>query len=269
MAISIYPVIGKQTDLPFYLSGIGISTPEYNLKRERGLISHQLFFTKKGTGKLIVDGKTFVQKSGSIFYMSPKIPHEYIRATDDWETYWIVFRGKHLPELMKNLGFTSYVFNSCNSSDLPVTLFNRILTAAKDPISGDEKSSLLLYEYILYFKKILFSSQNTNTPSANILESAIIYMNTNFASYITLQDLADCSHISLQHFCRLFKAQMGMRPIEYLTRRRISEAKSLLETTDKPIEEIAKLSGYDDANYFGIVFKKLEGVSPSAYRLTK
>ena len=63
--------------------------------------------------------------------------------------------------------------------------------------------------------------------------------------------------------------KLGIRPLEYLARKRISEAKVLLINTDKSIYEIGKETGYNDANYFGIVFKKYEGISPGEYRKIK
>ncbi|MEZ3424343.1 MAG: hypothetical protein K1W39_11615 [Lachnospiraceae bacterium] len=41
----IYPVIASQACYPFYLSGIGIASPEYHVIREEGLVSHQILFT--------------------------------------------------------------------------------------------------------------------------------------------------------------------------------------------------------------------------------
>ena len=46
----IYPILGKQKCLPFYLSGIGIAEPEYHVRREEGLVSHQLQYTQSGRG---------------------------------------------------------------------------------------------------------------------------------------------------------------------------------------------------------------------------
>ena len=60
-----------------------------------------------------------------------------------------------------------------------------------------------------------------------------------------------------------------MRPLEYIARRRIAQAKSLLLNTDTEIGEIGRLVGYEDRNYFSIVFKKLEGVSPRDYRRSR
>lgn len=103
-------------------------------------------------------------------------------------------------------------------------------------------------------------------PADSVTEDAVRYINEHFSEDITLGALAALSNISEQHFCRLFKARFGLRPMEYVALRRISHAKSLLETTDESIARIGKLSGYPDPNYFGIVFRRYEGVSPSLYR---
>lgn len=60
-----------------------------------------------------------------------------------------------------------------------------------------------------------------------------------------------------------------MRPLEYLAKKRISEAKAMLCNTDKSISLIGEETGYKDITYFGMVFKKYEGVSPSQYRKIK
>lgn len=50
MTDAIYPVISTQVRLPFYLTGIGISDPEYHVCRSTGLASHQFLFTSEGSG---------------------------------------------------------------------------------------------------------------------------------------------------------------------------------------------------------------------------
>ena len=94
----IYPILGKQKCLPFYLSGIGIAEPEYHVIREEGLVSHQLHYTQSGRGNLVVGGATYPLEPGSMFYMAPGIPHEYYPLVEDeWTTCWLVFRGEHQP----------------------------------------------------------------------------------------------------------------------------------------------------------------------------
>ena len=78
--------------------------------------------------------------------------------------------------------------------------------------------------------------------------------------------LAEIAGITPQHLCRIFKETMNMRPNEYLTQRRLQEAKSLLQRNELPISEIAVRSGFPDAGYFSTVFKKHEGLSPLEYK---
>jgi YesN/AraC family two-component response regulator len=64
----------------------------------------------------------------------------------------------------------------------------------------------------------------------------------------------------------VFKKYMNLRPFEYLTKKRIQEAKRLLVQTSTPIAKIGKMVGYEDKSYFGYVFKKYEKVTPSEFR---
>ncbi len=67
---------------------------------------------------------------------------------------------------------------------------------------------------------------------------------------------------------KLFKKEIGVTPLEYMTRLRMKKACVLLTAqgaNDYSVAEIARLCGYDDALYFSRVFKKVYGVSPSGY----
>ena len=120
---SVYPIIGRQTDLPFYLSGIGISEPEYHIRRENGLISHQFLFVKSGEGELSIGGKTIPMKTGCLFYVAPGIPHEYYPLGEEFTTYWLVFRGEYASQLMNTLGFADYVVNKDANTEQLVHIF--------------------------------------------------------------------------------------------------------------------------------------------------
>lgn len=263
----IYPVIGKQTALPFYLSGIGTTEYEYHIRRENGLISHQILFTKSGSGILNIDGKTYRLSQGSLLYLAPSVPHEYYPETDKWTTCWVVFRGEHLAQLMEKLGFSDYMIYENAVTDNLERLFELTRAAASDSVSGAEASSVLLYEYILEIRKIIGGEYGA--AHSGIVASALQYIENSYMTDITLEMLCSGAGITPQHFCRLFRKQVGMRPLEYIARRRISQAKYLLISTDKPVAEVGKLVGYPDPTYFGVVFRKYESISPSEYRKCK
>lgn len=79
---SIYPVLGAQMKLPFYVSGVGISDPEYHVVRSSGLVSYQILYTRNGAGVLEIDGRKLPQIPGSIFLVAPGVPHEYYPQQD-------------------------------------------------------------------------------------------------------------------------------------------------------------------------------------------
>ena len=99
-----------------------------------------------------------------------------------------------------------------------------------------------------------------------LLLPVLDYIDENFHKDFALTILAKQAGISPQHLCRVFKETLNMRPLEYLTRRRLQEAKRLLQRTELPIAEIALQSGFPDAGYFSTVFKKHEGITPMEYK---
>ncbi len=268
MLNAIYPIIGNQSALPFYLTGIGISEPEYHVVRENGLVSHQLHFTAAGRGILKVGENSYIQTAGSIFYLSPGIPHEYYPDGECWTTCWTVFRGEYLTQQMRALGFGDHAVKGGCTEQIR-QFFSQLLAAAQNPISGAERCSVLIYEYILAARELLLSegqpADTADTPYAR----AVSFMEEHYPEDITLERLSELSGVSLQHFCRLFRARTGMRPMEYLARKRISAAKLLLWNTSEPIALIGKRCGYRDPAYFGAVFRKYEGISPKEYRALK
>ena len=73
-------------------------------------------------------------------------------------------------------------------------------------------------------------------------------------------------YISPYYLSHLFKEELGITFLEYLTRIRMEEAKKLLMDRSMTILDISAQVGYDDPSYFSKVFKKNMGVSPNQYR---
>lgn len=83
---------------------------------------------------------------------------------------------------------------------------------------------------------------------------------------LTVSKLAAKLFISPNYLSRLFKKLTGEGCNEYIVRKRIEKAKSLLETTSLKTGEIAIMVGYHDMNYFSLAFKKHIGQAPTKYR---
>ncbi len=100
-----------------------------------------------------------------------------------------------------------------------------------------------------------------------LLTQAIGYINEHYPDEsISLDKVARKVNISPNYFSAMFSQEVGQTFVEYLTGKRISEAKRMLSQTDKRSSEIAAAVGYRDPHYFSFVFKKVAGCTPSEYR---
>jgi len=79
-------------------------------------------------------------------------------------------------------------------------------------------------------------------------------------------ELSALVHMSPYHFARLFKRSTGVPPHRFLVRRRIDAARALLAAQTAPIAEIAQLVGFRTPSHFTTTFRRVTGMTPSAYR---
>ena len=83
---------------------------------------------------------------------------------------------------------------------------------------------------------------------------------------LSLADLARCAGLSRMHFAAQFRAATGMRPHEYVVRRRIQRAQEMLLTTAEPLVEVALSVGFQPQAHFTTVFRRLLGETPGRWR---
>ncbi len=101
----------------------------------------------------------------------------------------------------------------------------------------------------------------------DLLVQAIKFIDKNYPEEsISLDRVAREVNISPNYFSAMFSQEVGQTFVEYLTSKRISEAKRMLRQTDKRSSEIAFAVGFKDPHYFSFVFKKVSGRTPSEYR---
>lgn len=115
----------------------------------------------------------------------------------------------------------------------------------------------------------MFLSQMLGKEDENIHEivaKAKSYIGEHLTEELTVSNIAAALYITPNYFSRLFKRVTREGCNEYIVRKRIERAKSLLETTSLKTGRIAMMVGYRDTNYFSLAFKKHTGKSPTKYR---
>jgi len=98
------------------------------------------------------------------------------------------------------------------------------------------------------------------------ISNALEYISENYKSPISIESLAEISHLSISQFRRNFKKVFKMSPLQFILKLRIQASCNLLRSSDDGLLEIAEASGFSDQSYFSKQFKQHIGLSPGHYR---
>lgn len=123
------------------------------------------------------------------------------------------------------------------------------------------------YSEIIKMVDILFDKMNIRGKlSDGGMKAVVDYIERNLKKGISLEDVANHVNISTYYLSKIFKKEMGVNFITYVTDRKMDLAKEMLVNTDIPVLNIALDLAYNEANYFSKAFKKKTGLTPSEYR---
>jgi transcriptional regulator GlxA family with amidase domain len=98
------------------------------------------------------------------------------------------------------------------------------------------------------------------------LESTRRWAERRLAEPLDVAALARHARVSPRTFARRFRAETGTTPLRWLHRRRVGEARRLLETTALPVEQVAERSGFGTAASLREHFRRVTSTTPTAYR---
>jgi AraC family transcriptional regulator len=117
----------------------------------------------------------------------------------------------------------------------------------------------------LFFREL----NDRRRPFQDTAQQAVQIMSDHFHENISIAALAKKLLCSEGHFFRTFKDFTGQTPVAYLNSMRIKQAALYLTKTNLPVNQIAKLCGFEDPYYFSRTFHKINGQSPKSYREMK
>lgn len=111
-----------------------------------------------------------------------------------------------------------------------------------------------------------YQASSSEQRGQSYVQQAITYIRGHLHTNLSLQQVAKQVHLHPNHFSEVFKKEMGMTCLEFMTRERMERAIEMLKESDMKIARIANLVGYGDIKYFTQLFKKYTGQTPSSYR---
>lgn len=123
----------------------------------------------------------------------------------------------------------------------------------------------VIYQENLYEMKE--SLPNDSQKKITLLKPVLEYIETSYASTITLEDLSRIAGMSPKYFCRFFHTIIHKTPMDYLNYYRIERACSQFSIKDLTVTEIAYNCGFNDSSYFIRTFKRYKGITPKQYSI--
>lgn len=274
----MYPDTTAVSDLPFFLHSIGQHELQPKTIKPEGHEYDQFFYSTKGEGVLILDGKKYDIPAGDGFFIPAHVPHEYYPKDSVWDIRWMEPRGDRLSQLYEKFGLTGGAYHLWNLTGLEIQMNKMREELLNDEILGNYYASAHVQEFIMEFIKQtgILNYQKELTAGTNSVQKKNIYkkhmnlladyVDHHFMNPISETKLCQLLNLTPQHLARITRTCVGMTPIEYINHIRIDKARSYLGFTNLNACEIAKNCGFENNNYFWKTFKKKTGLTPGEYR---
>ena len=243
----------------------------------------EICYVEKGSVSLDLGGKKIALSGGEIVFVSPDTTHSYYCANGN-ESKAFVMCFECSSQTLKSLGGMRFV-----TDDEQRECLLRIISEYQktfcindegqmellpNPGFGGQQAIIIQLEYLLIcLLRMLSSEKNAGIVFLNedkfyegIADVIIAYFKENIGRKLTLREICSRVNYSSSFLCKTFKEQTGETLIEYFNRLKIDEACNLLQNTTRPIAAISRALGFSEVKYFGSMFRKIVGVSPTEYR---
>ncbi len=227
------------------------------------VIQHTLL----GEGRLDFGGARYRLGPGQTMLVTMPHAHRYwLDRGGHWEYFWFVLSGREAlrlarevlavagPVLQPGPEGTARLAGACHA-----LLTGAELTAAQASVLGYGALA------VLHDAAFVSGPRRVETPSP-ALARVLAHVEGNLAGDLRVDALAQVAGLSRAHFVRRFAAEVGVPPSDHVHARRMDRVERLLTASEMKIAEIARATGFAEANYLAKAFRRHRGMSPMAFR---
>lgn len=238
-------------------------------------------------GKMVykINSEEFNLKEGDAIFCNSGILHsgsmfaaqncDYIPITFDPKVIYgfenSIIYSKYVKPIIQDFYFPYIIFDGSEEWHKDVIeIIKKIIETNK--LKTEEKE-LEIVICLQQFWQLIFKHRK-NIPQPDVdsnldferLRAIITYIELNYESKITLDDISSKINLCKEECCRLFKRCMNTSIFDYIIQFRIEKSARLLKETEASITDIAQSVGFNDANHFAKLFRREKGIPPSQFR---
>lgn len=235
----------------------------------------ELIYVRRANFTYFIEDKFYSITDKNIVLIDKHTLHKAIFKSNLKCSYFVVhfYQNCIMPELFETL---TELFSKRNIllSDNEFLLIDLLFSKMYHEFEEKKEN----WEHMIYFqlnelivtlnRLVSKESQDIANVKTHEIEKIIKYINSNVSmsiSDLSLEKVSQRFFMTPSYLSRQFKKHVQIGFKDYVLLSKTMNAKILMRTTNFSVTEISYLCGFNDSNYFSTVFKKKEGLSPSAY----
>ncbi len=228
----------------------------------RQQVFHTLHFIISGYGYLIVNGKEFEVRPYDLFYLDNECTFCYYpNEKQPWEYCFFELAGNLCKTYAHAIGF------SPENPVLPCLKSQEVLSQLHACLEEEPSYFSTLSLLMFLFDSVSTSKKYSPMRNIDLIQETKDFIDLYYNSpMLNLNFICETLHVSHPYLCRVFKAKENMTVIQYINQVKMQHAKELLTETSYTVYEIALQCGFNEYEYFLRLFKKMCGVTPTAFR---
>lgn len=266
--------------------GLAVQNADWNWKHVSSPFM-RLYYVTEGTAQVELPDRTMLLTPDNLYFIPAFMEHSYICDShfchyyihlyeergenegllDEWELPMEIPAGQLDLLLMQRLCAINPHMRLTQpdpaSYDNNPTLIRNLLVNKQRAFYDKVESRGIVLQLLSHFLQRAVPRTHCKD---NRIETIIGYIRKHIYEPIDVDQLAEQSCLTKDHFIRLFKREVGETPLQYIILRKMEKAQLLLLTDDMPVKKVAYTLSFDDYSYFNRLFKKVTGVTPQNYR---
>jgi AraC family transcriptional regulator len=218
-----------------------------------------------GEGRLDFGGARYRLGVGQTMLVTMPHAHRYwLQRGGHWEYFWFILSGREAlrlardvlavagPVLQPGPEGAAWLAGACHG----------LLTGSLSPA----QASVLGYQALAVLHDAAFAGAGPRAAVAPELARVLSHVEANLGGDLRVDALAHVAGLSRAHFVRRFAAAVGVPPSDFVFARRMDRVERLLTASEMKVAEIARATGFADANYLAKAFRRHRGLSPMEFR---